>query len=497
MKYVLKNQEMQDTDYETIHQIGIPGLVLMERASKAVADCAMRHVRENGRILVIAGIGNNGGDALAAARILLEEDNRTDYMVVGNLEKASEDLKLQMQILQNLGYEPAEDPDFKNYDLLVEGIFGVGLSREVGGVYRDVIERINQSERPVIAVDIPSGISGNTGKVMGCAVKAVETVTFGGYKRGHLLYPGREYCGKVTLEKIGFHDQTIEKYASGFTLEEPEGLMPPRLSYSNKGTYGKILMITGNETMSGAAAFAGEATLRMGAGLVKILSDASNRPILQSRLPEILFGERGDLEKSLDWCDCILFGPGLGAGDETKEMLEYVLKHGTKPLILDADGLNTISRYQMEIDYPYGVIMTPHLMEGARLLSKEIDEVKADICQAAEEIASRYHAIAVLKDAATIVAKNQDKLYINQSGNHGMASGGSGDVLAGMITGLAGTGCDLYDAAVRGVYLHGLAGDAAMREKGPYSMIASDILHHIKDVTGGKNESILPGACSH
>lgn len=273
--------------------------------------------------------------------------------------------------------------------------------------------------------------------------------------------------------------------------------MPPRLSYSNKGTYGKILMITGNETMSGAAAFAGEAALRMGAGLVKILSDASNRPILQSRLPEILFGERGDLEKSLDWCDCILFGPGLGAGDETKEMLEYVLKHGTKPLILDADGLNTISRYQMEIDYPYGVIMTPHLMEGARLLSKEIDEVKADICQAAEEIASRYHAIAVLKDAATIVAKNRDKLYINQSGNHGMASGGSGDVLAGMITGLAGTGCDLYDAAVRGVYLHGLAGDAAMREKGPYSMIASDILHHIKDVTGGKNESILPGACSH
>src|SRR5699024_1597186 len=140
----------------------------------------------------------------------------------------------------------------------------------------------NQSERPVIAVDIPSGISGNTGKVMGCAVKAVETVTFGGYKRGHLLYPGREYCGEDTLEKIGFHDQTIEKYASGFTLEEPEGLMPPRLSYSNKGTYGKILMITGNETMSGAAAFAGEAALRMGAGLVKILSDASNRPILQS-----------------------------------------------------------------------------------------------------------------------------------------------------------------------------------------------------------------------
>lgn len=497
MKYVLKNQEMQDTDYETIHQIGIPGLVLMERASKTVADCVMRHITKDKKILVIAGIGNNGGDALAAARILLEEEYSVDYMIVGNLEKASGDLKLQMKILKNLGYEPEKNADFKQYDLIVEGIFGVGLSREVGGVYRDVIEDINESEKTVIAIDIPSGISGNTGKVMGCAVKAAETVTFGGYKRGHLLYPGREYCGRVTLEKIGFHDNTIKKYASGFTLEEPAGLMPPRSSYSNKGTYGRILMIVGNENMSGAAAFAGEAALRMGAGLVKILSDAANRSILQSRLPEILFGERKDLEDSLEWCDCILFGPGTGVSDETRDMLEYVLKNGKKPLILDADGLNTVSRYQIEINYPYGVIMTPHLMEGARLLSKQLDEVKEDICLAAEEIADRYHAIAVLKDAATIVAKKQDKLYINQSGNHGMAVGGSGDVLAGMITGLVGTGCGLYDAAVRGVYLHGLAGDAAMREKGPYSMIASDILHHIKDVTGGENESILPGACSH
>lgn len=497
MKYVLKNQEMQDTDYETIHQIGIPGLVLMERASKTVADCVMRHVTKDKKILVIAGIGNNGGDALAAARILLEEEYLVDYMIVGNAEKVSNDLKLQMQILKNLGYEPQKNADFKQYDLIVEGIFGVGLSREVGGVYRDVIENINESKKTVIAIDIPSGISGNTGKVMGCAVKAAETVTFGGYKRGHLLYPGREYCGRVTLEKIGFHDKTIKKYASGFTLEEPAGLMPPRSSYSNKGTYGKILMVAGNQNMSGAAAFAGEAALRMGAGLVKILSDAANRPILQSRLPEILFGERKDLEYSLEWCDCILFGPGTGVSDETRDMLKYVLRNGKKPLILDADGLNTVSRYQIEINYPYGVIMTPHLMEGARLLSKELSEVKEDICQAAEEIADRYHAVAVLKDAATIVAKNQDKLYINQSGNHGMAVGGSGDVLAGMITGLVGTGCGIYDAAVRGVYLHGLAGDAAMREKGPYSMIASDILHHIKDVTGGENESILPGACSH
>ena len=214
MKYVLKNQEMQTIDQETIHEIGIPGLVLMERASKAVADEVMEVVDHTKRILVISGIGNNGGDALACTRILLEQDYLVDYMIVGNLEKASDDLKLQLQILKNLGYFPLEEANFHAYDLLVEGIFGVGLSREVGGVYKEVIDRINACGKPVIAIDIPSGISGDSGKVLGCAVRATSTITFGGYKRGHLLYPGREYCGDTKLVSIGFHAQTIKKYAT-------------------------------------------------------------------------------------------------------------------------------------------------------------------------------------------------------------------------------------------------------------------------------------------
>ena len=372
MRYVLKNQEMQTVDHETIHGIGIPGLVLMERASKAVADKAAQIVDHSQRILIISGIGNNGGDALACTRILLEQDYLVDYMIVGNIEKASADLKLQLQILKNLGYFPidCEDVNFHEYDLLIEGIFGVGLSREVGGVYKEVIERINACGKPVIAIDIPSGISGDSGKILGCAVHASSTVTFGGYKRGHLLYPGREYCGDIKLVSIGFHNQTIKKYATGYILEESDHLMPERKAYSNKGSYGKILIIAGNETMSGAACFAAEAALRMGAGLVKVLSDAGNRQILQTRLPEILFGERKDLEESLEWCDCILFGPGVGVSEEMKEMLEMVLKKGKKPLVIDADGLNIISRFNMKIDYPYGTIMTPHLMEAARLMSE-------------------------------------------------------------------------------------------------------------------------------
>ena len=491
MKYVLKNEEMQTIDHETIQEIGIPGLVLMERASKAVADHIADTLDHSKRILVVSGIGNNGGDALAAARILLEQDYLVDYMIVGKIEKASQDLKLQLQILKNLGHFPLEDANFHEYDLLAEGIFGVGLSREITGIYKEVIERMNACGKPVISIDIPSGISGDSGKVLGCAVRAAATITFGGYKRGHLLYPGREYCGETNLVSIGFHDQTIKKYATAYTLEESDHLMPARRSYSNKGSYGKVLIIAGNETMAGAACFAAEAALRMGAGLVKVLSDKQNRRVLQTRIPECLFGERKDLEESLKWCDCILFGPGIGVGEESKKMLEIILKKATKPLVIDADGLNTISRYRVEIDYAYGLIMTPHLMEAARLLSCDINQIKEDLCKAATDLVDQYHCIAVLKDAATIVAREGDLVYINQSGNDGMATGGSGDVLAGMITGLLGGKADPIEAAVHGVYLHGLAGDYARKDLGAYSMIASDIITHIKDVTGGRYEPVL------
>ncbi|MBU5460094.1 NAD(P)H-hydrate dehydratase [Anaerostipes sp. MSJ-23] len=487
MRYdVLKNEEMQAVDNETIHKMKIPGLVLMERASFEVAQCVKKYAKNDARILVVAGIGNNGGDALACARILLEDGYNVDYIIVGKKEKASDDLKLQHTILENLDYSEKTSVNFSDYDVIVEGIFGVGLSRDVGGIYQNAIEQINQSKTMVISVDIPSGISGDSGKILGCAVRADHTVTFGGYKRGQLLYPGREYCGIIHLKSIGFHDKTIKKYASAMTLEgNGRDLMPERSADSNKGSYGKILIVAGNETMSGAASFASEAALRMGAGLVKVLSDEGNRQILQTRIPEILFANRSQLEQSLNWCDCILFGPGVGVSQETKEMLEMIFACGKKPLVIDADGLNTISRYKIETDYTPGLILTPHLMEASRLLSKPISQIKENLCQTALDLCEKFHATAVLKDAATIVAHDGQKLYINQSGNHGMATGGSGDVLAGMITGLLGGGLSAYEAAIRGVYLHGSAGDLAKEKKGPYSMIASDIIDEIKNITKG------------
>ena len=228
--------------------------------------------------------------------------------------------------------------------------------------------------------------------------------------------------------------------------------------------------------------FCGRSSTSDGAGLVKVLSDAGNRQVLQTRLPEILFGERKDLEESLKWCDCILFGPGVGVSEETKEMLEMVLKEGKKPLVIDADGLNTISRFNMKIDYPYGTIMTPHLMEAARLMSCDITQIKEDLCQSAQDLAEKYHCTAVLKDATTIVAREDDLVYINQSGNDGMATGGSGDVLTGMICGLLAQKVEPLDAAVFGAYLHGLAGDEARRKLGGYSMLAGDLIRQIGTV---------------
>lgn len=493
MKYVLKNQEMQDVDKEAIQQIGIPGLVLMERASEKIARRLIETAEKSDKILSVAGCGNNGGDALAAARILLEEGYSVDFAVIGNLEKASEDLKTQLGILSHLGYEQQDEIDFNGYDWILDGLFGVGLSRDVSGVYQTAVDDINKSTARVMSVDIPSGISGDTGKVLGCAVRADATVTFGGPKAGHLLYPGREYTGCLYTEKIGFFDSVLKKYAGGFTYDEEDlKRLPKRAADSHKGTYGKILIIAGNKTMSGAAYFSAKSALRMGSGLVKVISDASNRQILQSMLPEVLFGTKEDLQDALEWCDSILFGPGMGVSEQTKEVLELVLRRGTKPLLLDADGLNTVSHYGIELDYPAGCVLTPHLLEAARLLQMSAKQVKEDLLNTGHRAADKFHSVTVLKDAVTLVVSGNRPVYYNQSGNNGMATGGSGDVLSGMIACLLGRGMDCFEAAALGVYIHGLAGDIAAEKLGFDSMLASDIIDSISSVIGGINdESIL------
>ena len=502
MRYVLKNQEMQTVDHETIHGIGIPGLVLMERASKAVADKAAQIADHSQRILIISGIGNNGGDALACTRILLEQDYLVDYVIVGNIEKASADLKLQLQILKNLGYFPidCEDVNFHEYDLLIEGIFGVGLSREVGGVYKEVIERINACGKPVIAIDIPSGISGDSGKILGCAVHASSTVTFGGYKRGHLLYPGREYCGDIKLVSIGFHNQTIKKYATGYILEESDHLMPERKAYSNKGSYGKVLMITGSPGMAGAAFLSACAAYTVGAGLVQIYTASENRLALQELLPEAIIScydsyDDSQLSHLLDWADVVCIGCGLGMGQISEKILKNVLKNVSCPCVIDADGLNLLSRnIELLNQCCAPVILTPHMKEMSRLTGWSIDTIMEDRFQALDQIIkqsgpdTKSSIICVLKDSRTVVAQTNRQRFVNLAGNNSMAKGGSGDVLAGTIAGLLAQHMAPFEATTVGVFLHACGGDEAKKSKGSYSVLARDLIQGMADAMKNAKE---------
>ena len=494
MRYLPNGKQMSEADAHTIHEIGIPSLVLMERAALQIIETMHKKNISTEKSLIVCGSGNNGGDGFAVARLLTEQGKHADVLFAGKEASLSEECRCQKQIVENMGISVfTEFPD-EEYTVIIDAVFGVGLCREITGHYKDVIDWMNLQDAEKVAVDIPSGICATTGKILGTAFRADLTVCMACVKLGCELFPGKSYAGESIPVAIGIDP----KYFSNrldvcYTFDKNDlgKLLPSRMMNSHKGSYGKVLIVAGNETMSGAACFAAEAALRMGAGLVKVLSDVQNRSVLQTKLPEILFGERKDLKESLNWCDCILFGPGIGVSEETKEMLEMILEEGTKPLVIDADGLNTISRYDMEINYPYGLILTPHLMEASRLMACDIMQMKEDLCQNAYELAKKYHCIAVLKDAATIVAQEGDLVYINQSGNDGMATGGSGDVLAGMITGLLGGGLAAHEAAVHGVYLHGLAGDHARCDLGAYSMIASDIITHIKDVTGGSYESVL------
>ncbi|MDD4369655.1 MAG: NAD(P)H-hydrate dehydratase [Anaerostipes sp.] len=486
MKYVLKNQEMQKVDKETIERIGIPGLVLMERAALATAQELKKRVKIQDKILVIAGIGNNGGDALGVARILLEGNYLVQYIVVGGEEHYSKDLKTQLGILNRLGAYPVEQVDMDDYEWIVEGIFGVGLSREVSGEFKDMILAINESKANVMSIDIPSGISGDTGKVLGCGIRANVTVTYGAKKRGHLLYPGREYAGEIITADIGFFDDTFTKYATGITYDLDDlNRIPKRKKHSNKGTYGKVLIVAGQKGMAGAAYFAGKAAYRMGSGLVKISTHEENRIILQSKIPEAVIGRWEELEQDLQWCDSIVFGPGLGVSEETKQLFETILQKGKTPLVIDADGLNTMSYYKMKIEYDYGCIFTPHVGEAARLLNVTIQDVLDNLTKAATDLSEKYHGTIVLKDAATLVVSEHDAVYFNQSGNHGMATGGSGDVLSGIIGSLTGRKISVKKAAKLGVYIHGLSGDEAAKEKGENSMIASDIVESLSKIVGG------------
>lgn len=522
MEYLVTQSEMKQYDNNTIIHLKMPSLVLMERAALVtVSQIRQEKGSTPFRVLVVAGCGNNGGDGFAIGRLLMLEGCKVDFVLLGNQDKCSAETALQLEILDNYGYKPYDRIPQGEYDIVIDAVFGVGLSRNVEGIYKEAICAINELDAYVCAVDIPSGIHADSGQVLGCAVKADLTVTYGFYKLGEFLYPGAGYCGKIICGKMGIDEHGFfgntpvwYTYTSLTDLKFPE-----RKPDGNKGTFGKVLVIAGSDSICGAAILSAKSVFNIGAGMVRIITSNKNRDIVQQSIPEAMmtvydsslwmdgepdseFGK--EFYEVLNWADCILIGPGIGMGPESKWMLDSCLNKSRLPMVIDADGLNILaeklnlneflnfnmyenpgskSEEDCDKNERRKVIITPHVGEFARLYDCTVSEVKENLTSYPKLLADKLGCTVVCKDARTVTASyDKQQCYLNISGNSGMATAGSGDVLAGIITGLVAQGIDADEAAVTGVYMHGVAGDMADAACGKYSMMAGDIMEQIKEL---------------
>ena len=504
MRYLTDSHTMKAVDNCSIHEFGIPSVVLMERAALGVSAFLRKTAGKDNKktcmkVLCVCGNGNNGADGLAAARQLNENGIEVHVVLVGT-SQGTDEYRLQKSIVSNLGIDCAEydgNIDFSEYDYIIDAIFGIGLSRIIEGRYAQVIADINKAgENPytkIIAVDIPSGISADNGQIIGIAVKADYTVTFGYNKTGIMFYPGASYSGSVEVINAGFvTDDILHRKVGGFGSiftydDEDVGRLLVRKPDSNKGTYGRTLIIAGSKNMGGAAILSASAAYRSGTGLVKVLTHEINKTALLCRMPECLISTYQDnmppaaeLKADFEWAKSIAVGPGLSMNGVAAEITRCVLEREDKVRILDADALNIIAAEH--IDYKGSnegkIIITPHIMEMSRLTGKTVSDIKEHMIESAKEYAIQHSCICILKDARTVVTDGQ-KVYINCTGNDGMSTGGSGDVLTGLIAGMAAIGLDAFDAACLSVYVHGKAGDLAAQQKGRTGMTASDIAEAI------------------
>ena len=486
---------MKAADHYTIETIGIPSLVLMERAALQVVETVKKEKIDITRSLIVCGSGNNGGDGIAVGRLLLEKGAKVTVVLAGNPDHCTEEAKEQIRIFQAIGGTVEREIPQESYTAVFDALFGIGLSRKVEGRYAGILERMNEMEAAKVAVDIPSGIDSSTGEVLGTAFQADLTVTFAYLKTGMALFPGALYAGNVQVRDIGIYLRGgVEgpRYLS-YEREDIKTLCPKRGADAHKGTYGRVLMITGSEGMAGAAILSASAAYRMGSGVVRILTPRCNQAVLQAKLPEVIVTPYKEeisrqMETLLDWADVICAGCGLGMDERTKEVLETLLiylENHEKPCVLDADALNNIAgmeqkkREMLLSGAGSRLIFTPHVKEFARLLGKTTEETKKSRMGLAQQYAKTYNIILAAKDARTVVAGKGKIPYLNLSGNSAMAKAGSGDVLAGMITGCLALGMERFEAAAFGVFVHGLCGDEARDRYGAHSVLATDLIEMI------------------
>ena len=503
MKRIATCSEMQAIDAYSIHEIGIPGMVLMEKAAMALYDEVTKRIDHHSRSLIVVEKGNNGGDGLALGRMLSEQGYRVDIYEIGGIPHASESYQAQKRILENLDIPVYEELPDEEYDVIIDAVFGVGLTRDVAGIHKNIIYALNCMKGYKIAVDVPSGVDASTGKVLGTAFKADLTVTFGLSKVGLLLFPGASYAGEVVVKDIGFPYASIEEVdPTAFTYEPgDERWIPSRKMDSHKGSYGKVLIIAGGVNMAGAAYLSGKAAYKTGCGLVRVFTREENRVIMQTLLPEAILTTYTGLEdgmaalpEAIHWADVIVVGPGLGRGEHTEWFLHLIQQNAKVPVVIDADGLNEISAMDNRGEdflkaFSVPVILTPHMLEMGRLTGCTVEEIKNQRMTIGKDYVEETGTVLVLKDSRSVVfgsrngsSKKKESIYINTTGNNGMATGGSGDVLSGMIGGMLAEGMEPFFGAAMAVYLHGRCGDEAAKELGQASLMAGNLIDYLPAV---------------
>jgi NAD(P)H-hydrate epimerase len=499
---VVTAQTMQEIDKQAINDYGIAGLQLMESAGSRCVDEIISRFGLVGRSVIMAGKGNNGGDGYVIARLLSQKGWNVKVIVLADRDQVCGDAAVNLEKLPGSviyfctceGQLSAQNMDeIFQADVIVDALLGTGLCSSVSGVYLEAVDLINASGRPVVSVDIPSGIHGSTGKVLGNAVRADITVTFALAKLGHVLYPGVEYTGQLVVADIGI-PQNIMEAAAGYDFLNAETVRPllhRRDRQAHKGRFGHCLIIAGSTGKTGAAALSANSAVRAGSGLVTLAVAENIHSILEIKTTEVMTFPLPDsgsghltnsafpeIEKLLVGKNAVTIGPGLGTRSGTYALVQNLVETVTLPMVIDADGLNALAEDITILNRKKSkqIILTPHPGEMSRLLGTSIPDVETIRLSVAQEFAGKYGVFLVLKGARTVIASPDGSVAINGSGNPGMASGGMGDVLTGVIVSLLGQGCTAWDACRLGVFLHGLAADMVAEEKGEIGINASDVI---------------------
>lgn len=506
-EYLVSAKEMKQYDTNTIEKIKIPSCVLMERAAYAVAMEAIEYLKnkENSRVLVLSGNGNNGADGVCVARILKEFGVQSAVFLLPGEHRYSSELQKQLEIIKHYDVPVYHDvfPEFENYDLIIDALFGIGLNRNIEGVAKAWIESVNNANLPVISVDIPSGVNATDGRVLGCAIKADITITFGFYKSGQFFYPGRMYCGKIIKAKNAINETgffgTSPTMFTWMASNKPDTLRSPM---GNKGTFGKVFVIAGRYATTGAALLCASSALRSGCGMVCVFTQQDNKSAFLSSLPEAIIetyseNENFDvlsqkIKKWLMWADTTVIGCGLGKDDLAYRIFQYTVQNTDRTLVCDADALELIATKEdllsdlihlskRQEQHLAAIVFTPHPKELASLLHCSVQDIKENRLNKIRCFLEKINVILVAKDADTLVCQKDGEMYLNITGNNGLSTAGTGDVLAGLLASLIAqgvkSGISVFDAVCLSVFVHGRAADILAEKCGKSYIVASDVIH--------------------